>query len=125
MGRHDRARLTEIVSGLHKAHADEVDTLSDTEHQIIHILRRERAVGQCHAWRADAFALAERAAVDDPGPNLMSVAQQHFELDSAVIQQQPVPWLHGSRKMRIGSGQPASVSSEFASRDHQLVSGTE
>ncbi len=60
------------------------------EPQVGHILRRERRRGQRNARRVDALVLAEQGAVHHHRPQLAWRAPGHPQLDSAVVQQQPV-----------------------------------
>ena len=116
----DRRRTARSSSPMRSMPSPTPNTRSSTSFGVM------RAVGQFHAGRADAFAFAERAAVDDPGPNLMPVAQR---APRAGFGRHPAAAGHPAarfvREMGVRSGQPVGVTREVARREKELVPGAE
>ena len=118
---HQLPRLSQIRLRLHEADCDHVDAERQAEAQIVGVLRRDGRHRQRHAGRRDAFVLADGAAFDDDGVNLLAVGADDPELDEPVGEEQSIAGTDILREAGERCRQPARFAWRIARRNHQLV----
>ena len=87
---HDVERPLDVAGGLHEAQRHEIDAELQPEAQIGRVLVGDGRGRQRHSRRVDALVLPERSAVHDDRHDLVGAQLLHPQLDSAVVQQQPI-----------------------------------
>src|SRR4029077_18826639 len=100
---------------------DHVDPQRQPEAQIVCIFGCDARDRQRHAGRGDALVLANRAAFDDDGVNLLAVDAADAQLDASVVEQQSIAWTDALSEARERRGQPARLARRVVDCNGELV----